>query len=54
MALGQPAHHLGLAGRAKGGAGFLRLFHLDQAVDDLAALDQERVHGSVDAIEFTP
>ncbi len=54
MALDQPAHHVGLARRAEGGAGFLRLLHRDQAVDDLAALDQERVHRLVDAIDLAP
>ena len=44
MALDQPPHHVGLARRAKGGAGFFGLLHRDQTVDDLAALDQELVH----------
>ena len=51
VALHQPAHHVGLARRAKRRAGFLGLLHRDQAVDDLAALDQERVHRLVDAVD---
>ncbi len=54
MALDQAAHHVGLARRAEGGAGFLGLFDRDQAVDDLAALDQELVHRLVDAIDLAP
>ena len=54
MALDQPPHHVGLARRAEGGAGFLGLLHRDQAVDDLAALDQERVHRLVDAVDLAP
>ena len=54
MALDQAAHHLGLARRTEGGAGFLRLLHRDQAVDDVAALHQEAVHGLVDAVDLAP
>ena len=35
-------------------AGFLRLLDGDQAVDDLAALHQEAVHGLVDAVDLLP
>ncbi len=52
VALDQPAHHLGLARGPEGGARFLRALDLDQAVDDLAALDQARVQFRVDAIDL--
>ena len=52
MALHQPAHHVGLARRAERRAGFLRLLDRDQAVDDLAALHQQPVHGLVDAVDL--
>ena len=52
MALDQPAHHVGLARRPERGAGFLRLLDRDQAVDDLAALHQQAVHGLVDAVDL--
>ena len=54
VALDQPPHHVGLARGAEGGAGFLRLLHRDQAVDDLAALHQQAVHGLVDAVDLAP
>ena len=54
MALHQPPHHVGLARGAEGGAGFFGLFHRDQAVDNLAALDQELVHRLIDAIDLEP
>ena len=43
---------VGLARRAEGGAGFLRALDRDQAVDDLAALHQQRVHRLVDAVDL--
>ncbi len=52
MALDQPAHHVGLARRPERRAGLFGLLHRDQTLDDLAALDQERVHGCVDAIDL--
>jgi homoserine O-acetyltransferase len=52
--LHQPAHHVGLARRAERRAGFLGLLHRDQALDDLAALDQKRVHRLVDAVDLAP
>ena len=52
MALHQPPHHVGLARRPERRAGFLRLLDRDQAVDDLAALHQEPVHGLVDAVDL--
>jgi hypothetical protein len=32
----------------------LGLLHRDQPLDDRAALDQQRVHGLIDAIDFAP
>ena len=52
VALDQPAHHLGLARRAEGRAGFLALLDRDQPVDDLAALHQELVHRLVDPVDL--
>ncbi len=52
MTLDQPAHHLGFARRPEGGARFLRALDLDQAIDDLAALDQARVQFRVDAVDL--
>ena len=52
MPLDQPAHHLGLARRAEGRAGFLALLDRDQPVDDLAALHQELVHRLVDPVDL--
>ena len=52
MALDQPPHHVRFARRAKRRAGLFGLLDSDQPVDDLAALDQKRVHGLVDAIDL--
>ena len=52
MALHQATHHVGLARRPEGGAGFLGVLDRDQAVDDFAALHQELVHGLVDAVDI--
>ena len=52
MALGEGAHHGGLAARPEGGAGFGGLLDGDQPVDDLAALHQQPVHGLVDAVDL--
>ena len=52
MALHQAAHHVGLARRPERRAGFFGLFDRDQTLDDLAALDQERVHVFIDAIDL--
>ena len=52
MALDETPHHVGLARRAERGAGFLGLLDRDQSFDDLAALDQERVHRLVDPIDL--
>ena len=54
MPLHQAPHHVGLAGRAEGRAGFFGLLDRDQGVDDLAALEQELVHRLVDAIDLAP
>jgi len=52
MTLDQAPHHVGLAGRAKRRAHFLGLLHLDQAIDDIAALHQQAVHAFIDAVDF--
>jgi hypothetical protein len=52
MALDETPHHVGLARRAERGAGFLGLLDRDQSFDDLAALDQKRVHRLVDPVDF--
>jgi hypothetical protein len=52
MALDQPAHHVGLARRAKGRADLLCLLHLDQAIDDIAARHQQAVDLRVDGVDF--
>ena len=52
MALHEAAHHIGLARRPERRTGFLCLLDRDQTIDDLAALDQKRVHGLIDAIDF--
>ena len=49
MALDQAAHHVGLARRAERRADLLGLLHLDQPVDDVAALHQQAMHLLVDA-----
>jgi hypothetical protein len=54
MPLDEASHHVGLAGRTKGRAGFFGLLDRDQVVDDLAALDQELVHLFVDAVDLLP
>ena len=52
MALHQLAHHRDFTRRSEGRAGFLRALHLDQVLDDLAALDQQRMHRLVDPVDF--
>jgi hypothetical protein len=52
MTLHEPPHHVGLARRTEGGAGFLGLLHRDQSLDDRATLDQKRVHGLIDAVDL--
>jgi hypothetical protein len=52
MALHQPPHHRGFARRTESRAGILRALHLDQILDDLAALDQQPVHALVDAVDL--
>src|SRR5262249_19369663 len=54
MPLHQAPHHLGLARRTERRADLLGLLHLDQGVDDLAALEQQLVHRRVDAIDLAP
>jgi hypothetical protein len=54
MTAHQAAHHFGFPRRAESGTGFFRLFDRDQLIDDFAALDQELVHGGVDAIDLAP
>ncbi len=52
MALDQAAHHVGLARRPEGRADLLGLLHLDQPVDDVAALQQQAVHAFVDGVDL--
>ena len=52
MALHQAAHHVGLARRAERRADLLGLLHLDQPVDDIAALHQQAVHLLVDGVDL--
>jgi hypothetical protein len=52
MPLHQLAHHRDFARRPECGAGFLGALHRDQVFDDFAALDQERMHGFVDPVDF--
>ena len=52
MTLDHAAHHVGLARGSEGGADFLRLFHLDQSVDDVATLHQQAMHALIDRIDF--
>lgn len=52
MALDEVAHHVGLARRAERGADLLGLLHLDQAIDDVAALHQQAMHALVDRIDL--
>ncbi len=52
VALHQAAHHVGLARRPERRTGLLCLLGRDQAVDDVAALHQEPVHGLVDAVDL--
>jgi hypothetical protein len=52
MALHQPAHHVGLTGRAERRADLLRLLHRNQAVDDVAPLHQEAVDLLVDRVDL--
>ena len=52
MALHQAAHHVGLARRTEGRADLLGLLHLDQPVDDVAALHQQAVHLRIDRIDL--
>ncbi len=52
MAGDEAAHHVGLAPRPEGRAAALPLLGFDQAVNDLAALDQELVQLGIDAIDL--
>ncbi|MFK4678558.1 hypothetical protein ABIF39_000315 [Bradyrhizobium diazoefficiens] len=52
MALHDPPHHVGLARRPERRAHLLGLLHLDQAVDDVAALHQEAMHALVDRVDL--
>ena len=54
MTLNQPPHHVGLAGGPERRADFLGLLHLDQPVDDVAALHQQGVDLLVDGIDLAP
>ena len=48
----QPPHHLRLARRPECGTHLRRSLDRDETADDLAALDQEAVHGLVDAVDL--
>ncbi len=52
MAFHQPPHHVGLARRAEGRTDLLGLLHLDQAIDDVAALHQKAVDLRVDRVDL--
>ena len=52
VALGDAAHHLGFAPRPERRAAALLRLDLDQPVDDLAALDQQRMHCGVDPVDL--
>ena len=52
MALDQAPHHVGLARRAECRADLLGLLHLDQAVDDVAALHQQAMHAFIDRVDL--
>ena len=52
MALHQAAHHVGLARRTESRAHLLGVLHLDQPVDDVAALHQQAVHLRIDRIDL--
>ncbi len=52
MALHEVTHHGGLARRAERRADLLGLLHLDQAVDDVAALHQQAMHALVDRVDL--
>lgn len=52
MTLHEVAHHGGLACRAERRADLLGLLHLDQAVDDVAALHQQAMHAFVDRVDL--
>jgi len=52
MALHQTPHHVGLACGAKRRADLLRLFHLNQPIDDVAALHQQAMDLRVDRVDL--
>ena len=52
MALGERAHHRGLARRPEGRAAALARLDRDQPVDDPAALHQQFVHRRVDPVDL--
>src|SRR3954470_13573367 len=54
MAVDQASHHLSFARRPERGPALLRLLHGDEAVDDLAALHQQVMHRSIDAVDLAP
>ena len=53
MALDEPAHHVRFPRRPKSRTGFLAFLDRDQLVDDPAALDQQRMHRLIDAVDFS-
>ena len=52
MALDQAAHHVGLARGPERGADLLGLLDLDQAVDDVATLQQQAMHAFIDRVDL--
>jgi hypothetical protein len=52
VALHEATHHLRFSRRPERGTGFLGLLRFDQAVDDLAALNEQVVHCLIEAIDL--
>ena len=52
MTLDQPPHHVRFARRAECRAGLFGFLHSDEPVNNFATLDQERMHGLIDAIDL--
>ena len=52
MALDQATHHISLARRSKCRADLLGLLHLDQSINDVAALHQQAVHAFIDRVDL--
>ena len=52
MALDEAAHHIGLTARPERRAGLAGALDAHEGVDDTAALDEQAVHGIVDAVDL--